>query len=73
MAVKLEDIPVTFVKGGSVSGLVAPDKREFFPACEPRSSQCDIVFVVGPSGSGKGTFANQYAKAFVRQFTEPVQ
>lgn len=83
-----KDTPIAFVKGGpwarqtvvlakktdpeAESGFVAPDKSEFFPACETRPSQRDVLFVIGPSGSGKSTFANQYAKTFVRQFTAPV-
>lgn len=40
----------------------------FEPLCNPEPSQRDIILCVGPSGSGKSSWVNEYALSFNRCF-----
>lgn len=49
-------------------GIQCPEGSSFMPMPNHKEEQRDVIYVTGASGTGKSTFASDYADLFVRMF-----
>jgi hypothetical protein len=50
-------------------GLACPDGSEFMPLPCQKPDQRDVIYITGASGTGKSTFAGEFARLFEKVFT----